>query len=311
MVPVIDLTRLRHVILVAREGSFARAAQAANLSQPALSRSIQSIERQFRIRLFDRSSAGVVLTDAGQSFLGLAESFVWRAESLESELQMISSGVSGAVNLGVGPLAATLLLGDLAELVFAKDMRASVRIDQDASLRRLLLDGEIEFFIGGSWGRATDFVVSSRLRKDFIGVSRFVLMVRWDHPLATADSPSPEELSRYPLIGGSIMRSILDETLSAEFGLQHPSLEVDDYPVLVDIARRSDAVLLASPYLRSTPLGQGLRVLAVDLPTDRVNIPAVVVRLGDRTLSPAAEQLAHRLASHLRRIFDDYDASVD
>lgn len=52
-----DLRQLRHFVALAEHGHFARAAEAVNLSQPALSRSIQALENGLGCRLLDRGHA--------------------------------------------------------------------------------------------------------------------------------------------------------------------------------------------------------------------------------------------------------------
>ncbi len=64
-----DLRLLRHARALAEEGSFGRAARALHLTQPALSRSIQELERRTGIQLFDRNKGGVEPTDLGRVFL--------------------------------------------------------------------------------------------------------------------------------------------------------------------------------------------------------------------------------------------------
>ena len=56
---------MRHVLALDELGSFARAAVALDLSQPALSRSVQGLERKIGTRIFLRSTRGIVPTDIG------------------------------------------------------------------------------------------------------------------------------------------------------------------------------------------------------------------------------------------------------
>jgi LysR family transcriptional regulator, cyn operon transcriptional activator len=62
----LELRQMRHLLALAEHGSFARAASALRLSQPALSRSVQTIEEQVGTRLFQRWASGVVPTDVGR-----------------------------------------------------------------------------------------------------------------------------------------------------------------------------------------------------------------------------------------------------
>ena len=64
-----DLRKLRHAVFVADWGNFTTAAARLHLSQPALSRSIQTLEDELGLKLFERVAAGVVTTVAGASVI--------------------------------------------------------------------------------------------------------------------------------------------------------------------------------------------------------------------------------------------------
>jgi DNA-binding transcriptional LysR family regulator len=64
-----DLKRMKHAIALADELSFARAAEKLHLSQPALSRSIQTLEEDVGMLLFDRDNRNVALTTVGKVFM--------------------------------------------------------------------------------------------------------------------------------------------------------------------------------------------------------------------------------------------------
>ena len=65
----LDLTKLRAFVTVAEYLHFGRAADALHLTQPGLSRQIQTLERQLGARLLDRDHRNVALTDAGRQLL--------------------------------------------------------------------------------------------------------------------------------------------------------------------------------------------------------------------------------------------------
>lgn len=64
----VDLRRLRYFVTVAAEANFGRAAARLYMTQPALSRQIQSLEAEIGVRLFDRDRRGARLTPAGEQF---------------------------------------------------------------------------------------------------------------------------------------------------------------------------------------------------------------------------------------------------
>lgn len=77
------LQQLRYLIEVAKQGSINKAAKSLFISQPSLSHAISELEREINITLFDRTSKGVSLSDAGAEFYLYAQQVVKQAEILE------------------------------------------------------------------------------------------------------------------------------------------------------------------------------------------------------------------------------------
>src|ERR1700752_3093350 len=75
-----ELQGLRHILLVAEEGHFGRAAQRLGMAQPPLSQSIRRSERELGVALFERTPKGAALTAAGRAFLTEARVAVAAAE---------------------------------------------------------------------------------------------------------------------------------------------------------------------------------------------------------------------------------------
>ncbi|MGW1285445.1 LysR family transcriptional regulator, partial [Streptomyces sp. NPDC002586] len=63
----VDTRLLRSFLAVAEDGSLTRAAERVFVSQPALTKQIRQLETQLGVRLFERSRAGMALTDAGRA----------------------------------------------------------------------------------------------------------------------------------------------------------------------------------------------------------------------------------------------------
>ena len=68
-----DIRQIEFVDAVARHGNFTRAANELHVAQPAVSAAIRHLEDELGVRLFERTSRHVALTDAGEAFL------LWRA----------------------------------------------------------------------------------------------------------------------------------------------------------------------------------------------------------------------------------------
>lgn len=101
----LDLYKLNHLIAVAEEGSFTRAAARLHLSQQALSSSVRTLEREVGVPLLERSATGVTVLPAGQALIadarllnGIADSAIRRARRIgRSEPERLRVGHTPAV----------------------------------------------------------------------------------------------------------------------------------------------------------------------------------------------------------------------
>jgi DNA-binding transcriptional LysR family regulator len=106
-----ELQQLRQVVALAEHRSFVRASAALHISQPALSRSIQNLERRFGSSLFLRSTAGVVPTDLGRLYIERARDLLRMADELEGEAIGHAAMRTGRVDVGGGPYPTDSFLG--------------------------------------------------------------------------------------------------------------------------------------------------------------------------------------------------------
>ncbi len=107
---MIELRQLRHFVAVAEELHFGRAAARLNIVQPAVTRSIQKIEEQLGVLLFDRQPREILLTYAGKTLLQRARSLIEQTHLTESATIRAASGETAPFRLGyVGLMAYDLL----------------------------------------------------------------------------------------------------------------------------------------------------------------------------------------------------------
>src|ERR1022692_60382 len=83
---MLDATRLRVLVAVARSGSVTAAAQALNYAQPSISHHIARLEAETGAKLMERAGRGVRLTDAGRLLAERAEEILGRLDAAEAEL---------------------------------------------------------------------------------------------------------------------------------------------------------------------------------------------------------------------------------
>jgi LysR family hydrogen peroxide-inducible transcriptional activator len=105
-----SLRQLQYLKLLAEHGSFSRAAEAAHVSQPALSAGVQELEKILGAPVVERARGGVVLTPVGQEAVRRAEDVLNRTEDLVEAARSAGKPLSGRFRLGVIPTIAPFLL---------------------------------------------------------------------------------------------------------------------------------------------------------------------------------------------------------
>ncbi|MFF0451215.1 LysR family transcriptional regulator [Streptomyces sp. NPDC004609] len=99
-----DLVKhVRYFVAVTEERHFGRAAARLGLAQPSLSQRIQRLERELGVRLFDRTSRGVELTEGGRLLLAEARPLIAQADALLGVAARVRSGAAGVLRAAVPP----------------------------------------------------------------------------------------------------------------------------------------------------------------------------------------------------------------
>jgi DNA-binding transcriptional LysR family regulator len=294
----IELRKLQHVLVLARTGSFVRAAQELHLTQSALTRSIQAIEARFTIRLFDRDRSGVRLTAVGREFLKRAQPLLNEADDLARFLQRTGKGEIGHVSFGLSTLPAKLFLTPLILHLFQvkQGLHCSVAVRDPDELLEMLEQDKIEFFLGSYVPAAR----AASLEVTELTEVHSTLMVRKGHPLLQRPALSIEDVKSFP-----VLVSLFEPRSRGprEFLDSHPNIVLsDDYSSLMQITLSSDAIWLtaalpdqedAAPSdLVRLPLSQGRASEQVTLKS---------VKLARRTLSPTAKDVLDELQRRCAR----------
>src|SRR5947209_14698362 len=110
MLMAVEIDQVQAFVAIVRGGGFTRAASILHLSQPAVSRRLDLLERELGAPLFERIRSGVVLTEAGRAFLPHAEALLTSMRDGADAVRALQGTERGAIALAlVGTLASTSL----------------------------------------------------------------------------------------------------------------------------------------------------------------------------------------------------------
>lgn len=286
--------RLRHLhtfVAVAQQGTLGRAAETLNLSQPALSKTLNELEQLTGTRLFERGRLGAQLTLVGEQFLTHAVKVLDALNSAGQALNRKEGLNNDIVRIGALPTAA---LGILPTVIGQfhkqqKDITLQVATMNNTMLLAGLKSGEIDIGIG----RMSDPELMSGLHYELLFLESLKLVVRPGHPLLQ-ETVTLSRVMEWPVVvspkgtvprqnaeallqsQGCKMRAGCIETLSASLSRQ---LTVDfDYVWFVPSGAVKD------------DLRRGV-LTALPIATQGAGEPIGILTRVDATLTPGTQTL--------------------
>lgn len=124
----VKIHQIRAFVEVARQGSIRGASRMLNMSQPALSKSIQELEEGLAAQLFFRRSKGVTLTDAGESFYQHASLILEELRAAQEEIRQRQGQLAGQINIGMGASISRSLMPAVISRFHQQHPQVKVRI---------------------------------------------------------------------------------------------------------------------------------------------------------------------------------------
>lgn len=287
---MLSLNQLEHLLALDETRHFAKAADKVHLSQPAFSRSIQSLERQTGMPLFERKGREIKPTPSGAYLIARSREVVSQARSLERDLQLYQSGEIGSLAFGVGPFPSATLAGPVTQDIRQKfpNTRMRVEVISPQGLFNRLVKEDIEFYVADS----SAIPPAPYLQIEPLVQQQAHLYARKNHPLlrkkhtyadawkyGIATVKLPEEVK-------GILAQLAGEERPQDLAA---AFECDDVNLLCQMALQTDTVVVLTEQVHaSSSAGKQLaRLKTSDFPPLRTQI--AIVTLKSRTLSPVAQ----------------------
>nr|WP_233191960.1 LysR family transcriptional regulator [Sporosarcina sp. P34] len=193
---IIELKDFQAFIQVANHLSFTKAAEHSFISQPSLSKSVKRLESELNVRLFNRSTRSLRLTDAGDIVYEQCKQILQLIGELPVLLEDLAEGVSGEIKIGMPPLIGTLFFPQIAKNLSRNYPHIKIELHElGAKVVEELVDkGQIDVGIIVLPTDRDAFQV-----QPFIS-DTFFLFVHTDHPFAKRDAVALSELKDEQLI---------------------------------------------------------------------------------------------------------------
>jgi len=204
-----ELYQLKTFVAIAQERSLTRAAERVFTSPPAVSAQIKALEDELGVKLFDRTSRGMALTEAGSRLLEEAERTLASAGRMRSAAAQLRGAAQGVVRFGTVSDPIALRLGNVLVALAERHPQITLQLQQGLSANLLLAlqRGELDCAYV-----MTDLEAAEGIEIQRLGI--IDLAVALPRALAEAKPPpSLQELVAMPWVGtpgNCVLRRHLD-----------------------------------------------------------------------------------------------------
>lgn len=294
-----DLRALKHFASVYRSGSFRATADALGISQSTVTKSIQRLELDLGLRLFNRTTRTVAPTDTARQLIDKAEMALRAAGIFTEEASLLARGELGGIRVGAIALAAeTLIVSGLARLAESHPNLEVEVVVGSSDIYRDLAAGDCDVVVGDE-ANFTSSTHAPQLRMLPVTQEQLVFVHRTEHPAATATQLT--ELLSFPLAIPSRYFSenrLFEATALHSSQATNPRYRLNSLSACLSLAATSDVVTLAPRTVANRLLKASnppaIRIATVDT---GINVRLVMVTVASNAPSPAVRAFQQAISS--------------
>lgn len=192
-----EAKHLMQLAIILDSGSISQAASKLNISQPTLTKNMQTLEMQAGGTLFTRSRHGVRHTALGGMLAREGRAIAKSVWSAEQSATRFGLGMQTELRIGVGPLVASLLMHTVTETLLDEypNLSLLIRVDTPYRLFEQIHDDELDIAVAPSVVSASQDLSRILLFEDSLAI-----FAAHHHPLAQQERVEVGELAGYPWI---------------------------------------------------------------------------------------------------------------
>lgn len=292
-----ELRQLRHFLAIAEHQNFRRAAQALNLTQPAISKSLRKLEEFLGTPLVDRSKRGVALTPLGEFVCVHAKIILAEIRYTQDTAMALREGVEGEIVVGGAPsLSEHLLPTAIANLTKRfPGIRLKVVCRLNDFLFKELRDGELDLVLSPI---PAPTYHDQDLDHEFLFFDTMNVVARANHPILDLKNPKLGQLLDYPwvLFGQGVLgrEKLTSIFFSANLPPPSPTIESNESTVTKSLVMKSNLLsFLPNEVIQAELLSGKLVTLEIQQTEWHRPVGLTFRRRGSR--SPAAIRLAEEI----------------
>ncbi|MFB9267683.1 LysR family transcriptional regulator [Bradyrhizobium erythrophlei] len=282
-----DLRQLRYFVSVADSGSISAAAVVLHVAQSAVSRQMLRLEEEVGGVLFQRSIAGVELTESGHVLLERARFILREIENATNDVSTFSRGMRGTVRMAAPASAGRALYVPLVQRFHAQFPLVQLELSDSTTddMLRSLAAGTLDLGLVTEIEAREDVVVKPAWREETL------LLAAVGNPICKRKSIAARDLKQMPIIISPGLRRIFEE----RYGALRPIIQIHSSSPAAELTRSGVGyVVVPKSALSTSDIWRGLQGVPVrGLDTTRMiawgkGRPA---SLAARALRAAVEQI--------------------
>jgi DNA-binding transcriptional LysR family regulator len=300
---MITVKQLQHLLAIIEHKTIHSAADSLHLTHTAVTRSLNNLEEDLGVPLFERSKTGMAPTAFCLQIVESCQQVLLDLGDIKREAEIYRNLSGGELHIAVGRAARGLILRETLPLFHSRYPDITVHISENTP----------EYLVEGLQNRQLDMVIAgSGSYRDIEGLSvqplrdiPMSIVARRDHPLTAQAEQALDAFLSYPLVAPTMigpshpLSKLLSTQLEGrkENHLPGPSIMCSDYPTIENIMLSSDALSIVPLIEFSRQLQEG-SLVAIDIAGQKVNLELSVMEVANRMRSPAAQAFVDICEEH-------------